>query len=562
MDIEVTKFKTAPLEEVVVVNGESWKCPVYVRRMPPCRSSCPTSEDIRGYITTVAQAKENNKSTDEAFDEAWYVLTDKNPFPAVHGRVCPHPCEGGCNRLYKDGSVAINNFERVVGDHGIKRGLKLKRLTEKKRDKKIAVIGAGPSGMSCAYQLARRGYKVTVFESAEKAGGMLRYGIPKYRLPREILDAEIQNILDLGVDLKCNTKAGGADISFQQMRKDYDAIYVAVGAQRGVKLGIPGEELPNVLRGVDFLYRINKDERIGVGNHVVVVGGGNTAIDAARVSRRLGADVTLLYRRTRDEMPAIEEEVKAAELEGVKLHFLASPTSIGSNSGKGNVSLKCIRMELGEKDKSGRRRPMPIEGSEFTVEASTVISAVGQEPDLAGMDELANKNSWIDNSPVRETSTPGVFAGGDVVGVDIAVTAVGHGRKAARAIDAYLHSHPYKEPPPPRPVKHTDMKLDYYPEAPRNNEEELPLEKRVSSFEEVNKSLALDEAISEAKRCMSCGLCFTCDRCRIFCPRDAVSKDKNRPVGQKMFSDYTRCFGCHICSEVCPSGYIEMGMGL
>lgn len=559
MEFEVIKLKTESPEEVVVVNGTSWKCPVYVRRMPPCRSSCPTSEDIRGYLTIVAQAKENNTPVEAALDEAWYILTDKNPFPAIHGRICPHPCEDGCNRLYKDGSVAINSFERVVGDHGLKRGLKLRMLTDEKREKKIAILGAGPSGLSCAYQLARRGFKVTVFEANEQAGGMLRYGIPKYRLPREILDAEIQRVLDLGVELRCNTKVG-VDIPFSQLKKDYDAIYVGIGAQKGGTLGIPGDNLPNVMSGVAFLHRINSDEKIAIGKKAVVVGGGNTAIDAARVSRRLGADVTLLYRRTKNEMPAIKEEIHAAEAEGIKFHFLAAPVSAEAKGGA--VSLKCVKMKLGDKDKSGRARPIPVEGSEFTLEADTVLSAVGQEPDLEGMAELANKYSWVDTNAIRETSIPGVYAGGDVVKVDIAVTAVGHGRKAARAINAFLHGHAYKEPAAPRPVKHTDMKLDYYKDAPRNNAVEMAPEIRIRGFEEIHNTLPLEQAIEESKRCMSCGLCFTCDRCRVFCPREAISRDKKSPVGQKMFSDYTKCSGCHICAEVCPSGYIEMGMGL
>ncbi len=563
MEYEVIKIKTTSPGEVVVVNGASWKCPIYVRRMPPCRSNCPTSEDIRGYLTTVAQAKDNNTPIDAALDEAWYVLTDKNPFPAIHGRVCPHPCEDGCNRLYKDGSVAINNFERVIGDHGLKKGLKLRMLTEEKRNKKVAVLGAGPSGMSCAYQLARRGYKVTVFEANKQAGGMLRYGIPKYRLPREILDAEMQRVLDLGVELRCNTKVG-VDVPFTQLRKEYDAIYVAVGAQKGGKLGIPGDDLPNVMSGVGFLHRINNGEDVPVGKKAVVVGGGNTAIDAARVSRRLGADVTLLYRRTKNEMPAIKEEIAAAEAEGIQFHFLAAPVSAENKGGGKNasISLNCIKMKLGEKDKSGRARPVPVDGSEFTLVADTVLSAVGQEPDLEGMAELPNNSSWIVTNAIRETSIPGVYAGGDAVTVDIAVTAVGHGRKAARAINAFLHGRTYKEPSPPRPVKHTEMKLDYYKGAPRNDAEELAPETRIRGFEEIHKTLTLERAVEESKRCMSCGLCFTCDRCRVFCPREAISRDKNRPVGQKMFSDYTKCSGCHICAEVCPSGYIEMGMGL
>ncbi|OGW50294.1 MAG: hypothetical protein A2Z50_01630 [Nitrospirae bacterium RBG_19FT_COMBO_42_15] len=560
----VIKIKTASPTDIVVTNGESWKCPVYVRKTPPCSAKCPSSEDIRGYLTYVAQAKDFKRPVEDSFDQAWHILTDKNPFPAVHGRICPHPCESGCNRQYKeDGAVAINNFERVIGDHGIKRGLKFKKLTDKNKDKKVAIIGAGPSGLSCAYQLARRGYTVTVFESSDKPGGMLRYGITSYRLPREVLDAEIQNILDLGVELKCNTKIG-VDISFEDIKKKYDAVYVAVGAQKGSKMNVEGESIRSVFTGVDFLRRINNGEKIDIGKKVIVIGGGNTAIDAARICRRLGGDVTILYRRTRDEMPAIEHEIVAAEEEGVKFEFLAAPVCVIGEGGKVDCSLdlKCVRMELGEKDKSGRFRPVPIEGTDFSVGADTVIAAIGQEPDLTGMDELKNNYGWINANVIKETSIPGVYAGGDVLGLDIATTAVGHGRKAARAIDAYIHGQKYRDPGNPRPVKHTDMKLDYYLPAPRNNVKELPPKERIKNFEEVNKALTLDEAVAESKRCMSCGLCFTCDRCRVFCPREAISRDKARPVGKIMFTDYTKCIGCHICAEVCPSSYIEMGMGL
>ena len=560
----VIKIKTASPTDIVVTNGESWKCPVYVRKTPPCSAKCPSSEDIRGYLTYVAQAKDFKRPVEDSFDQAWHILTDKNPFPAVHGRICPHPCESGCNRQYKeDGAVAINNFERVIGDHGIKRGLKFKKLTDKNKDKKVAIIGAGPSGLSCAYQLARRGYTVTVFESSDKPGGMLRYGITSYRLPREVLDAEIQNILDLGVELKCNTKIG-VDISFEDIKKKYDAVYVAVGAQKGSKMNVEGESIRSVFTGVDFLRRINNGEKIDIGKKVIVIGGGNTAIDAARICRRLGGDVTILYRRTRDEMPAIEHEIVAAEEEGVKFEFLAAPVRVIGEGGKVDFSLdlKCVRMELGEKDKSGRFRPVPIEGTDFSVGADTVIAAIGQEPDLTGMDELKNNYGWINANVIKETSIPGVYAGGDVLGLDIATTAVGHGRKAARAIDAYIHGQKYRDPGNPRPVKHTDMKLDYYLPAPRNNVKELTPKKSIKNFEEVNKALTLDEAVAESKRCMSCGLCFTCDRCRVFCPREAISRDKARPVGKIMFTDYTKCIGCHICAEVCPSSYIEMGMGL
>lgn len=546
--------------EVEVVNGTSWQCPVYVRKAPPCKTSCPSSEDIRGYLTYIAQADENKRGHEESTDEAWYTLTDKNPFPATHGRICPHPCESGCNRQYKeDGAVAINNMERYIGDHGLKRGLKLRKITDKVQTKKVAVIGGGPSGLSCAYQMARRGYPVTVFEAAEKPGGMLRYGIPSYRLPEEVLDAETQNILDLGVELKCGVKIG-EDVSFDQLNSDYDVVYVAVGAQKGSPMKIEGEDSARVLSGVDFLRRINSGESVDVGKKVVVVGGGNTAVDAARVSKRLGADVTIIYRRTRHEMPAIEHEITACDQEGIEIVELAAPTAAADSDGA--LSVTCIKMQLGEKDKSGRARPEPIEGSEYEVQCDTLIAAVGQQPDLAGMDAIANQWGWIDDKATRVTPVEGVYAGGDVVNLDIATTAVGHGRRAAQVMDAWLHDVEVKEFPRIRPVSKDDMRLEYYAAAPRNEEVELAVADRITHFSEINSTLTEEQAVAEASRCMSCGLCFNCDQCRVYCPMEAISRDKKRPVGQVMFTDYTKCIGCHICAQACPCGYIEMGMGL
>ncbi|RJQ47444.1 MAG: FAD-dependent oxidoreductase [Gaiellales bacterium] len=557
---EEVKIKLPDPEDYVLQDLDSGRCPVYVRRVPPCRTSCPSSEDIRGYLTAIAQSEtyKEKRSVEESLDLAWHTLTDKNPFPAVHGRICPHPCEDGCNRRYKDEAVAINNVERVIGDHGIERGLKLKMLTDEKRDRKAAVIGAGPSGLSCAYQLARRGYPVTVFESEEKPGGMLRYGIPAYRLPEDVLDAEIRNIIELGVELRCGVRVG-EDIPWDDVRKEYDAVYVAVGAQRGASLKIEGEDQEGVLAGVDFLRRINNGETVDVGSSVIVIGGGNTAVDAARVSRRLGAEVTILYRRTRAEMPAIRHEITAAEEEDVTLELLAAPVSI-SRAG-GGLSVTCVRMELGEPDESGRRRPVPVEGSEFTIDGDTVIAAIGQEPDLSQMEEIADEWGWARVNARKETAAAGVFAGGDVTALDIATTAVGHGRQAARAMDAYFREEEYREPYVAKPVGHDEMRLDYYGAAPRHVEDEMPAEERLRSFAEVNRALTLEDAVEETKRCMSCGLCFSCDQCRIYCQREAISKDLGRPQGSTMFVDYAKCSGCGICEVACPCHYIEMGMG-
>lgn len=583
-EVEPQNFnlKKASPEEIVVTNGSSWKCPVYARRMPPCRSECPSREDIRGYLTYVAQADMFKRSLDESFDEAWYLLTDKNPMPAIHGRICPHPCEDGCNRKHKeDGAVAINHFERYIGDHGLKRKLKLRKITDEKKDKRVAVIGSGPSGLSCAYQMARRGYPVTIFEAFEKPGGMLRYGIPTYRLPEDVLEQEINNILDLGIELKCNTRIG-VDVDFEDIKKEYDAVYIAIGAHKGVNLGIEGEDSANVFTGASYLNRIKSGAKVEIGNKVVVIGGGDSAVDAARVSLRLSSDesktaldsaqvtkriskysdVTILYRRTKNEMPAIKQDIEEAENEGIKFEFLAAPAEFITEGGRA-VALKCIRMKLGEPDESGRRRPVPIPGDEFTLVADTVIVGIGQTPELVGgMSELANKWGWLEANEKQETKVSGVFAGGDTLGLGISTRSVGHGLQAARSMDAYLSGKEYKPPGNVRNVKHADMRLDYYPPLPRNESESISVSDRINGFDEVNKPITSEQALAEAKRCMSCGLCFVCDQCRIFCPREAISRNLKRNSGKVMFTDYTRCNGCHICAEACPCDYIQMGMGL
>lgn len=301
--------------------------PFHLEKDAPCMDNCPQGTEIRRVLMTIAQAEKYEKPQAQAFTEAWEILTEKNPLPAVCGRVCPHPCEAGCNRKEKDDPLAINNVERFVGDWGLNQNLKLKKLTEDARPERIAVLGAGPAGLGCAYHLARKGYAVTIFEAFDKPGGMLRYGIPAYRLPREILDGEINKILDLGVELRTNT-AVGRDLPYEQVQADYDAIFVGIGAHKGRELRCPGEDAENVLSGVKYLNLANSGKSVELGDKVVVIGGGDTAIDAARVALRHGAKATILYRRTRHEMPAIEEEIVGAEEEGIVFHFLADRKSV------------------------------------------------------------------------------------------------------------------------------------------------------------------------------------------------------------------------------------------
>ncbi len=526
--------------------------PVCLPKTPPCAGTCPAGTDIRGWLTTIAQAESYGRSNDHAYRLAWEKIAERNPFPAVCGRVCPHPCEDSCNRNAKDGAVAINALERFVGDFGISRGLRLSRLTDEKRTQTIAVIGAGPAGLSCAYQLARRGYGVTVFESFGRPGGMLRYGIPKYRLPREILDAEIQRILDLGVELRCNTMAG-TDVTLADLRTRYDAVFVGIGAHQGLKLGMPGEDAPNVFTGTEFLNRVNSGESVTVGNKVVVIGGGDTAVDAARVSRRLGAAVTMLYRRTRAEMPAVKTEIEGALEEGVRIEFLAAPVEVIQNHGCA-VAAKCIRMELGPPDSSARPRPIPRPGTEFELEATTIIAAISQEPRFGQLDSVREGKQWIKVQDAAIAGTQGIFAGGDDTGLGLVTIAISQGRFAAEAIDAWLRGEPLDKPAPSPPITANRIKLEWYKPAERHQRALVPVDERGLDTE-VQLGLSEAEALEEAKRCMSCGMCMDCETCWMYCTNSCFAK---LPKGEHYKIKLELCNGCRKCAEACPCGYIEL----
>ncbi len=530
--------------------------PKHVEKKPPCRDTCPSGNDIRKFLTTIAHAERLEKTADQAFQEAWEIYTDTSPFPSVCGRVCPAPCETGCNRKDLDGAVSINKVERAIGDFGLARGLKLKVLSDERKPQKIAVVGAGPSGLSCAYQLARRGYGVTVFESTEKAGGMLRWGIPGYRLPESVLDGEIQNILDLGVELKCGVKVG-TDMRVEELKQSYDAVYVALGAQQGVTLGVEGEDAPNVFSGVDFLSRFHHGEKLDLGRDVVViiVGGGDTAIDAARICKRLGANVTILYRRTRKEMPAIDEEVDEAIKEGINIEFLAAPVGF-RKEGDLVVAMRAIRMELGEPDSSGRRRPVPIEGSEFEIPATAVISAVSQAPDFSGFEDLIEGKDWIKVDNEGATKVAGIWAGGDVTALDLVTTAVGHGRRAAEAIERKFLGRPLTVDRM-TVIRSDRMLLDHYDKVERQEPAALDVSERLASMEtEVNLGLNDDQVVTEARRCMSCGYCIDCEKCWMYCQDQAIEK----PLQKGLLYPFKmqNCTGCSKCAEICPCGFIEM----
>ena len=531
--------------------------PRRVEKTAPCIDTCPSGTDIRGFVTAISQTEYFERTNDESFQKAWEIITDRNPFPAVCGRVCPHPCEEQCNRKEKEGAVGINALERYVGDFGIQKGLKLKKLDSDSKDKKVAVIGAGPAGLSCAYQLARQGYPVTVFEAFAKTGGMLRYGIPSYRLPREIIDAEVNKILDLGVELKTNTSVGN-DISIEDLKKEYQAIFIGIGAHKGMQLRAPGEDASNVFSGVGFLNKINSGEKVDVGKKVIVVGGGDTAIDAARACKRLGADVIILYRRTLKEMPAIDEEIEEAQHEGIDIQYLAAPVKL-LKEGDVAPKMECIRMELGEPDSSGRRRPVPKDGSEFVVDMDTVIAAISQEPDFTGFEDYREGRDWIkadEHGAVLEKE--GIFSGGDVLDLATVTNAIGQGRRAAETIIYYLKGEEIPAAQPKPPVIFKDkMRIDHFEESSRNERDKIPLEDRFKDFDaEVGLGLNEEQAIAEAKRCMSCGLCFWCDKCFMFCSDSAVVK----PSAKGEFYTYLddKCTGCKKCAEECPCGFIDM----
>jgi len=526
--------------------------PRYSQKTAPCIGACPSAADIRGWLTTIAQAEAYGRTNHQAFESGWRKITERNPFPAVCGRVCPHPCEEACNRNAKEGPVAINALERFIGDFGISHGLKLTRLAEEQREEKIAVIGAGPAGLSCAYQLARRGYPVTVFEAFSQPGGMLRYGIPSYRLPREVLEAEIQRILDLGAELKCGVVVG-KDVPLEQLRQQYRAIFVGIGAHKGLKLNVPGEEAANVFTGTEFLNRVNSGETVEVGTRVIVIGGGDTAIDAARVSKRLGADVTILYRRTRAEMPAIKPEIEGALEEGVAIEFLAAPLEILRQNGTA-VGMKCIRMELGAPDKSGRPRPVPKPGTEFEIPATTIIAAISQEPGFEGFDGLREGRDWIKADEWGATKTECVYAGGDDLGLGLVSIAISQGRFAAEAIDAYLRGTTIQKPDLLPVIKPEKMKISWYKPADRHARKQVPVKERGPDTE-IELGLPEEEVLAEAKRCMSCGLCMDCETCWMYCSNNCFVR---LPKGEHCKVKLELCNGCKKCAEECPCGYIDL----
>ncbi|MBE9515714.1 MAG: NAD(P)-binding protein [Proteobacteria bacterium] len=634
-------------QEEIFKGDTSYKCPTYIHKTPPCQGSCPAGEDIRGWLNIVRGIEKPDGDT--AWQEyAFRRSTDANPFPSVMGRVCPAPCEDGCNRNEVDDRVGINAVEQFIGDYALNN--KLTFETGADTGKKIAIIGAGPAGMAAAYQARRKGHAVTVFDDHDSAGGMMRYGIPGYRTPRDVLDGELGRIADMGVEMRMNTRVG-TDIKLDQLEKDFDAVLVCIGAQSGRSLPIPGAEADNCITGVAFLSAFNQGRLTGVAGRVIVIGGGDTSIDVASVARRIGsikninekdrpenvvlghtahdvidvaaregADVTLISRQPIDSMTAAQHEIDDATREGIEIRGAVSPVEVIRDSNGRATGLKVAKLDYS----SGK--PEVVEGSEEVIEADLIVAAIGQTGNMEGLEELGNDRGLIDaDKHFQIPNKPGYFVAGDIVRPHLLTTVIGQGSIAIETIDEYFAQHePRKRPKVDvhhfsllNKLSETELAPEHYSpsadggpraidqglrgtdedgklvggfaihnyedrsgaeivasdelflghfeiEARHKRSETVPSSDDVlGHFEERMAGLPEEEVVAEAKRCMSCGMCFECDNCVIYCPQDAVHRTpKNKStMGRYVYTDYSRCIGCHICADVCPTGYIKMGMG-
>ena len=617
----------------------SWthKCPEYMLSTPPCQGSCPAGEDIRGYLNIV-RGIEKPPAGKTWQQYAFERITEANPFPAVMGRVCPAPCESGCNRNMVEDHVGINSVEHFVGDWGIENKMGFTPAATE-TGKKVAIIGAGPAGLAAAYQLRLRGHGVTIFDEHEELGGMMRYGIPGFRTPREMLDSEINRIIEMGVETRLKTRVG-TDVAFDDIEKEFDAIFMAMGAQAGRPLPVPGAEAPNVVTAVAFLRAFNEGRLQHVGSRVVVIGGGDTSIDVVTVARRLGnvtksgtvderpaaenvisghmahdvasisardgAEVVLVSRATIDKMNASKHEIEHAQQEGIEILGGVTPIAcIVDEKGR------AIALRVADFTMEGKETKITA-GTERDLPADLIVSAIGQGVDFTGIEQFNNNNGLIKaDKNYRYPGKEHIFVGGDVIRPHLLTTAIGHASIAVDGIDAFLKGHKELDKRPKVDVHHFDqirkwletgheyneikgqdmgtserkdllhnfedrsaryiiphneLFLGHFPNVSRNIRDVTVLDKdaALGNFEERLHALSDKATIDEAKRCMSCGQCFECDNCVVYCPQTAVFKVKkkdNPTVGRYVDTDYGKCIGCHICADVCPTGYIVMGMG-
>jgi NADPH-dependent glutamate synthase beta subunit-like oxidoreductase len=626
---------SVPWSQKIFQNDESHKCPTYVAQTPPCQGSCPSGHNIRGWLDIV-RGMEKPPGEMSWQEYAFKRSTDANPFPSIMGRVCPAPCEDGCNRNEVEDTIGINAVEQFIGDNAKEEGFKFD-INVESTGKKVAIIGGGCGGLTAALQLRKQGHAVTVYEKYEQLGGMMMYGIPDYRVPRDVLQHEIDRILETGVETKMNTKVG-VDITIEELEEEYDAVLFALGAMSGRSLPIPGGDATNCVSGVAFLEAYNQGRLQHITGKVICIGGGDTSIDVVSVARRLGnianvpekdrpehiifndtahdvvdtskrlgADVLLTTRSTIDDMPAAQEEIDDANREGVEIKGQLSPIEVIKDENGRATALRFIRLE---EDGS-----TPIEGSEFDVECELIVPAIGQSVDNEGIDgSFFNDHGFIDaDRNYQVPNKPGFFVCGDVIRPHLLTTAIGQAGIVAESIGDYLAGidqsarpkvdvhyfdlmeklnewdlapsedydstgtpgeatdtadyaiHNYEDRSFASIIPHTEVFLGHFDEEARNarNHKMVDIDNVLGNFDERLIGYTAEEAQKEAGRCMSCGLCFECDNCVMYCPQDAVFKvNKSKStLGRYVDTDYNKCIGCHICADVCPTGYIQMGLG-
>jgi NADPH-dependent glutamate synthase beta subunit-like oxidoreductase len=521
----------------------------HIRAPSPCHAACPVQGDIAEWI---------GRARSRDFRGAWDILTRHNPFPAIAGRICHHPCETACNRASFDESLAICRLERFVGDQALAEGWFFARPPVE-RQERVAVVGGGPSGLSAAFHLRRFGYAVTLIESAPKLGGLMRYGIPPYRLPRPILDGEIARIVALGIDVRCGV-ALNDHADFERLRVDYDAVYLAIGARRQKRLPQLDYARPWVMEGADYLARANAGDPPALGRHVVVIGGGSAAFDVARSARRLGHEVTILALESTAQLPAQREEIAEALEEGIRLHAGAMLTA-AVESGAAGVSLRCVQVRFEAGAGRGEFKATPVADSEFSLTADAVVVSIGQDPDLAPLrSSLDCKGSLLKVDARQATNLESVYAGGDMSSMARFVTeAIGMGQRAAQEIDRALGGSAAgaavaaaAEPM----VGIGAINTYYYPMQGRATERRLDASGRLASGAEVQVGFDLEQALAETGRCFSCGTCTFCDNCVIYCPDLAVRRLPDGGAGYVVDGDY--CKGCGICVKECPTGSMKM----
>ncbi len=627
------------LEEKIFQQDTSYKCPTYVHRTPPCQGSCPAGEDIRGWLNIVRGIeKPPGEMAEEELGWAKYAFqraTDANPFPAIMGRVCPAPCEDGCNRNEVEDRVGINSVEHFIGDYALENKLPLHPPADF-TGKKVALVGGGIASLTCAYQLRRMGHACTIFEGRAMLGGMMRYGIPGYRTPRDVLDGEIDRVISMGINVMTNTKVG-VDVELEELERHYDAIFLGLGAQGGSPLPVPGaSEATNCISGISFLDAFNDGRLKHSAQRVLVIGGGDTAMDVAAVARRLGhitqqhekdrpeyvvlghtthdvataarregADVTVIYRRPIESMPAAKMEVQHIQQEGVKIRGSLAPVEVVLDAPDRAKALRVV-----EADWSSGKMEIK-EGSEFDIECDLIVAAIGQVCEFTGIEAFDNGRGLVNaDAYFRWPEREGIFVAGDVVRPHLLTTAVGQASIAANSIDHYLRNmeldslpkvnvhhfslheklretglqpqeydhvaemgtdsadyaiHNYENRAANQIVPADELFLGHFDHVDRflRSEKDIHSENVLGHFDERIYAPTPEEAQKEADRCMSCGICFECDNCMIYCPQDAifrVKKDK-ATMGRYVDTDYDKCIGCHICEDVCPSGYIKMGLG-